>query len=397
MAYTFNVMDLSQAGGALIDEAVGIGTVIYDHEITTPAAVQEFETNIEDKVTVEAAITAVQAGTGDPAPDNVRAITGFSEINIYISGKNLIPIPTEEMTDRTVKLTPQNDGTLKIKGTATGGAAVFDIARTEGLYLPAGSYFVNETTTKYSITVYSLANNVATLVKSGGGSFVLTEGQYIFVRIGVASAASVDDIISLQLEKGTAGSSFEAYNGDIYNVEFTDGTDPLTVYGGYVKVNDDGTAELWKTEQDFIYTSASYYGTYGTDNANMYYVDVPSDYQSLIMPVSRSTSDGSLKSNFFLRNTDAYVVDMNDNEIRTNDSEPVTRFYFRWDGAADVTAINTAFASIPLHVVISLKNPVKVCDLPDININTLLGTNNTWCDTGVINKVTYKTSKINFI
>ena len=32
----------------------------------------------------------VQAGTGDPSPDNVREISGWNAVNIYKEGKNLL-------------------------------------------------------------------------------------------------------------------------------------------------------------------------------------------------------------------------------------------------------------------------------------------------------------------
>ena len=176
----------------------------------------------------------------------------------------------------------------------------------------------------------------------------------------------------------------------IDNVTTVSWTSAGAVYFGYLLVKPDGSGELWKTVQDFSFTSASYYGTFGQYNANLYYVEVPAEYQSLIKVVARSTEAGVLISNYFKRNSDEFVATMNNNEIRTNDNTPVTRFYFRWDSAADVTAINTAFASVPLRVVISLKTPTKVTDLTGIEVETIIGENNIYTDTGAVEALRYR-------
>lgn len=47
----------------------------------------DIKTEIDSLV---AYIEPVQAGTGDPSPDNIRPITGFSSVNVFRTGKNLL-------------------------------------------------------------------------------------------------------------------------------------------------------------------------------------------------------------------------------------------------------------------------------------------------------------------
>lgn len=55
----------------------GENTVSFDTDLT------------EDLVSLKVGLTATQSGTGNPSPDNVRPITGYSSMNLNVNGNNI--------------------------------------------------------------------------------------------------------------------------------------------------------------------------------------------------------------------------------------------------------------------------------------------------------------------
>ena len=305
--------------------------------------------------------TPTQAA-GTPTPSNPILIYGHTGLNVVKAGKNLIPIPTETMTSRSVDLIPQSDGTIKLDGTATGGTAVFDIARSLDFYLPAGTYFVNETSSVYSITVYSETNGTATIVKSGGGSFTLSERKKIFVRIGVANGTSTGVFISLQLELGNTATTFVPYTATTYPISWTD-----TVYGGYV--NEKG--EVWATHGvvTFDGNAEETWVSYGSQNG--FTKSIPT------MKSGSAMQDG--KSNFL-----ATIATYTGFGIRFGGNNNSTIYLCHItdniSGVTDVASWKTYLQSNNLQVCYPLATPVKIATIDPIVINSALGVNNVWHD-----------------
>ena len=55
-----------------------------------------FSTSLEKSLqNLKVYFNPIQEGEGDPSPDNVRPITGWTGINLYHSGKNLVEVSSE--------------------------------------------------------------------------------------------------------------------------------------------------------------------------------------------------------------------------------------------------------------------------------------------------------------
>lgn len=72
-------------------------------------------------------INPVQSGNGDPSPDNVRPITGWTGTNITTCGKNVLMNTARSHTSNSVTYDVNADGTITANGTATGGNGRCDI------------------------------------------------------------------------------------------------------------------------------------------------------------------------------------------------------------------------------------------------------------------------------
>ena len=172
-------------------------------------------------------ITAYQEGTGTPSPSNVRAIHGYTGMDIVRAGKNLLPALASSFETNGIKWDLNADGSIHVHGTATGNST-YDFGRGT-LSLKTGSYFVNETGNSVNVVVYK-NTSPASIIKSGGGAFSITEDNTpVFVRFNVANGTTLDTTIYLQLEIGKEATAYSAYNGTTY---------PLTwqteCFGGYI-------------------------------------------------------------------------------------------------------------------------------------------------------------------
>jgi hypothetical protein len=65
----------------------------------------------------------IQAGSGDPSPSNVRAISGYDKIEVLSSGQNLLSYPYQDAIKESggITVTPTNDGILTFFGSNTLG------------------------------------------------------------------------------------------------------------------------------------------------------------------------------------------------------------------------------------------------------------------------------------
>lgn len=337
-------------------------------ERTASGSIAHFDDGADDVPlkTARFYFNPVQAA-GTPTPSSPISIYGHTGLNISKSGKNLLPLPTETMSSRGVDLIPQSDGTVKLEGTATGGTAVFDIARSIDFYLPAGTYYVNQTQAPYGITVYSELNGTATLVKSGGGSFTLTEKKKMFIRLAVTDGVSTDVFVSLQLEVGNTATTFEPYTAPVvYPVSWTS---EGTLYGGYY---DADTGELWGTHIIETYTGA----------AGESWTIASDGTQRIAKPSSTKVSDYTYSNMALI----------------TSASSPAWG-YFRLGASnliinlgtfTDVATFKTWLSSNNLQIAYELATPVKVADLDPTVINSYLGVNNIYHDANGDTDVTFR-------
>lgn len=183
---------------------------------------------------LEIEINAKQEGTGDPSPDNIRPITGWSQAKITRCGKNLWngahTGETINSTTGEVKTTGNTDWmadaiaigddkkitfTITDKSTYTSGSINYAGYDADGNYVTHASFAsTNNITVPYTITV-TLGSNVAKIIPYGYHSGGAT---------GITTA-------TIQIEHGATATSLEPYNGNTYTIDL-DGTR----YGGTLDV-----------------------------------------------------------------------------------------------------------------------------------------------------------------
>ena len=182
-------------------------------------------------------IEPVQAGSGDPSPDNVRPISGFTGLNVYGTGKNLLADSDiyvgknyngHNNPPRSMIYVQAPIGTYTVSVQDKSSFAELNIGRTDMVYGSMNSMhgIVGEQATSWTIT---------------------TNEQYpiicVFLR-NATDAMTLEQInaAQIQIELGSTATSYEAYVGTTLPVSWQ--SEAGTVYAGYLSIDADGNVTL---------------------------------------------------------------------------------------------------------------------------------------------------------
>ena len=189
-------------------------------------------------------ITPVQSGSGDPSPENVRLISGWTGADIAVIGKNLFDVDNAVVYSRSI-----NDNTLK-----------YVVASSSRSYaipcLPNTTYAVS--CNNPNITIFRVCyikdafipdtgnlDAYGIQVATASGSFTITtdtDATYLVVQIN--SAVIAESAGKVQIEFGSVATEYVPYNSasTVHSVSWLPDAD--TVYGGTLRDNGNGTWTL---------------------------------------------------------------------------------------------------------------------------------------------------------
>ena len=182
---------------------------------------------------VTSEIVAVQAGTGDPSPTNVRPFSGWSAVNVTMCGKNLLD------ADNIEGLYPNISAVRYGQKFTKAGTYYLKKTNEYGTYISAKVKYAGGTWSPN----YYISNNV-------GGSpatITLADGDELYIFDDLHNqATSIQEFkkAGIMVTLGAYADEFIAYNGTTYTTQLKDGQgNPLTCYGGQL-VNENGVQRL---------------------------------------------------------------------------------------------------------------------------------------------------------
>lgn len=292
--------------------------------ITSANGLVSFKSNVEMPLKVTCEFSPVQEGTGDPSPDNVRPISGWTGCEIEQSGSNIfnaqadIAIPVKPSGHRYYHASP-NSYILGIHYTSFnyyGPSYITDFTKTQTGFTYSttnASYTVG-----YLVKVHEgqIFGAFANMINSGmtvgfytddfdmiklensANNRVLTvpaSSKYAFVRFNASKTNTLIEVSDIVIWRGEKPDSYVAYEPlKSIPITFTDPStgDPLTVYGGTVMLNEDGSADLTQTHRYFVVEPSSASLNADKDGGVWAQISLPSNYYA-----SPSTRD--LYSNIF--------------------------------------------------------------------------------------------------
>ena len=170
-----------------------------------------------ESVAVEAGCRARQAGTGDPSPSNIRAISGRESVEVQACGKNLMPYqkPSNPVYSRAgITYTWNDDGSVHVAGTSIGNSES-NVMYFENFHLPPGDYRM------IASGVSGVVPQFVVKKANTGSNFWYTHNitiesgdipQYFY--IAVADGTTIDTTIYAFLSRGSdipSATSYEPY------------------------------------------------------------------------------------------------------------------------------------------------------------------------------------------
>lgn len=317
-------------------------------------------------------IEPVQEGSGDPSPDNIRPISGWTGAKIEQTGKNLLPPRSygDGLVSGIDVTTLDGGNGVHLEGTATGNPTQVNYCLYE---LPAGTYavfgFISEFPNDVTIRIgkQTIGGTLIKKVSATDNTFSLTEPTKIGVRILINQNAILNHnmypMICLATE---TDDMFVPYTNNQISITFPSevfrGT--LDVLSGkltvtYKKIVIDQNSSLGKSGSNFYFKvsdmvkKANYVGSVFCDR----------------LPTAEKS--GTMDLNQISGYYDSSGTYPNDNWI-----------YWSISGVTTQANMKTWLTNNPLTVVYELATPI-IYDLADIpEITTLLGTNHIWANTG---------------
>lgn len=355
---------------ALRDEVVELKSAvdqkapaIYD---TASGAVASFEDGADGmplkSLTVN--IEPVQAGSGDPSPENVRPISGWTGCNVKRMGVNL--------WDEDWEVGSINNST----GANVPNTAVFR-SKNYIPVIPGGTFFcycgdIKSLGSQIALPIYCYGKDkgylgrVATPMTVNNSTFTVPDNCY-FIRFRTGSdfphASVYQNDISINYP--ATDTAYHAYKGNTYTITFP--TEAGTVCGGTLTINADGSGELVVDMASAILNELSW-RAYGQN----YYTE---SLASVIKrPLSTSNTVGCLCE--ICKETYHYYGSTHPDEILICVASP---------GNVLITGAlyNALQTSGNVRFAYPLASPITY-QLTAQQITTLLGTNNIWADCGPV-------------
>ena len=208
----------------------------------------------------------VQEGEGDPSPDNVRPITGWTEATLYKTGKNLLdPSKLKNQVEWNIIRIKVKPNTLYTCSSSRSGTT-----DTLGLYI----YFNNFNGGGGSTDNLVSASHPVTIRSTSTG--------YVYLSQRIGSGDKTFSDVWIQVEVGTEATAYEPYNNgsvlpsEYQEVEYIQGTSNARIDTGVQGNNDD----LVISGKVYLNKFSAYQGFFGN------YIDEDHNTSRLILGTS---------------------------------------------------------------------------------------------------------------
>lgn len=317
-------------------------------------------------------IDPVQAGTGDPSPENVRPISGWTGVKVQRTEKNLLRNKATSKTVSGVTFTVNADGSITINGVAE---QTISYSINSNISLPSGTYMLNGFPSGYGSCRLQWEIQIPGEDRiygsdNGSGTTVSWEGEpsenNVFIIIFTGHQfenVTVYPMIRLSTE---ADNTYKPYQGDIYDISFPD--EAGTVYGGTLDVTN---GVLTVDKQGYDMGTLNWVRQAGSINPDVYLFWAQAPIASTVAAnqgLGISTMFATVTANL------VFAGQAPDNTIGIAGRDVNIRCDSYTDASAFKAAVSGQLAVVPVSPITYQLTPTEV--------NTLLGVNNIWADTG---------------
>ena len=335
-------------------------------------------------IDVSVEIEPVQAGSGDPSPENVRPISGWTGCKVQRTGKNLAKL--SPLSGSSANYTNLTDNGVSVYSQTTSSAyrlCKFSITNTDSLkgeILNFSCNVVNDTGTDSPRTILRIVDADGNTI--GQNIFELTTlsiSRSFTIPSNLADGCSLVLFLysssggigeqrktwsNIQLELGSTATPYEPYQGNQYQVSWQ--TEAGTVYGGTLDVTS-GKLVIDREIVDLGSLNWAY------NEAQTRFLS--SERSSVIKaPSSNGSTIKALCSQYAYMSLNALGINKDGCAVSTTKN-----IYVKDLAYSDKDIFKTAMSGV--QFVYELATPVEITLTPT-EIALLQGTNNIWSDSG---------------
>lgn len=310
-------------------------------------------------------IVPKQSGSGDPSPDNVRPITGWTDADVKQCASLLKPSAVRTETINGITFQSFGDGSYRISGTST-AIAYCTILPIEQFAWPsdsAYSIYLNNSVGTGDASVYFFdgttqidywtcaVENRRIVLPQPSLTGKNCNGIRLYVKAGVTIDMKLAPMVSKAPTTTPVPLGQTVYGGTVNPI-----SGELVIDGAYATLNGTENWSLW----DGVFVGV----ILGIKQA------------------STTSAENVIIADRFKPNGVKYRSECGDgNIIKVVGSNNYVACYS--SNYASVDAFKSALASNPMQVVYELATPTTV-QLTPTQVATLLGTNNVWSDAGAV-------------
>ena len=332
-------------------------------------------------------IDPVQSGSGDPSPDNVRPISGWSEVNVQRTGVNLFPYKDiESQTKNGVTITVEKSNgaitNIHMQGTATTAFSIpfYINGEDDQWVLPKGDcklYIGGDKPTQgqiFDINIrkagetsdISAASTVRTITLSEQTAF---RSAYIWIYSG---AVLNHNIIPVIVQSGVDTSvKYPVTQRQSITIDLEQ-----TVYGGTLDVV---SGVLTVDYEHLLFDGSENWGLQSINSHGIANFARTASIPSYTTPVDLICNRLPLQTSIIAETTTEGIMPAGNTNIyiRLNSSR-----------ASTVAELKQWLTSNNVEVVYKIRTPLTI-QLTPHEVTALLGSNNVWADSGD-SEVTYR-------
>ena len=311
-------------------------------------------------------IVPYQEGTGDPSPSNVRPISGFTGMNVTRIGKNLC----KSTSDNCISYGAYTNYSISNNVATITGNALFGFiipvkpnttytarktTSDNNLYLRIreySSYPTEWSGSNFIIQSINSVDNISTFTTGNTTKYIL----YVLYRAGTSLNTTVSN---MQVEVGSTATDYEAYQGVTKSVTWADSAG--TVYGGSLNLT---TGVLTVNRKSIDLGSLNWTAT---ATANVFYATISDKTAGYSSDIYCST----------YKYYQGYFSGMSNYNLASNST-----YRYVYVKNPDCTTAEEIKQALDGVIAYYLTDDIQTIQLTPQELNTLLGTNNIYCDTG---------------
>lgn len=349
-----------------------------------------------DNVPVKSLILNIephQEGSGDPSPDNVRPISGYTAVNVTRTGKNILPNIVQDVTKYGITMVRNADGSLTFNGTAeanltfylstVGGTTPPTVELKSGTYTISGCPEGGSGST-YRIQFYRYHDgefqDMSYYENGDGVTFTAVQGDGYRPFIRIANGYTCNNLtFKPQLEVGDTATEYEPYQGTTYPISLASAG---TIYGG--------TLDVINGILTVTYKSVS------SDNLTFSNSGIVGDIYQFLLASSVLTDKKHGETNFICSNFGVKATVQEAYYARGRSASSAISFCLPKSIVSDITEARAWIAENPIQIVYELATPI-IYTLTPIGITTFLGNNIICTDTNGILQIAYKADLATYI